>query len=180
MMKLRDSARVSDGAGEVLAHKEKGKHLLSGKRVFIAAPMSGFEDEAQFRQNRFSVLEMIEHMSNEYKPSDVYYAGKDIPNSTKFSGSSNALDRDIGELSHSDVFVLVYPRPVRSGVLVEAGYAIAAKMPTIIIVSSREHLPYMLKNADKASFDDLPPIAIEVADAGGFYSAFERAIQKLP
>ena len=136
--------------------------------LFIAAPMSALSSDEAYALSRDNILALVETLSASHGIGPVYYAGAAISGAAGFSGEENALRRDLEALRASRFFVLVYPSKIVTSALVEVGYALALRLPCLLLVSDRNDLPYLLNQA--AAFepgDLLPPLKIElIGDAG--------------
>lgn len=127
-------------------------------RIFIASPMSGFNDEIAYKENREIVLSTLDHLSNKSELQSVYFAGQHIKSKADFTPSKSALENDISALENADIFLLIYPDRVFSSVLIEIGYAMALNKSILIMIKKREDLPYLLKQAEEV----WPNITIEL------------------
>lgn len=142
-------------------------HVFERKaKVFVAAPMSGASGEASYQAARDSAMSIVRRLRSSEPEVDAYFAGAGIASKAEFSPQGSALEQDIGFLRRSDVFILVYPEKVLSSVLIEAGYAMALRIPMILFVRRRSDLPYLLQEAESVQDRSLiSPIAIrEYAD----------------
>ncbi|MDJ0601133.1 MAG: nucleoside 2-deoxyribosyltransferase [Crocosphaera sp.] len=128
-----------------------------GKRAFIASPMSGFSDDALYKQNRKVILGLASHLSVQYGFENVYFAGENLASKEQFNSSTIALERDMSELEQSDIFIFVYPDKILSSVLIEAGYAMALRKPMLILVREKKDLPYLLQEAEKTGGSSIFP-----------------------
>lgn len=139
---------------------------MQGK-LFVAAPMSGFDTVEAYQAHRDETLELVEHLENLPETASVYYAGRDIPSSGEFSGPNKALMLDLGGLIDSDAMIMLYPTKVVSGALIEVGIAIGKKIPVLIVVKDRADLPYMFREVDEFRFpnENLAPIRVICADS---------------
>ena len=132
----------------------------AGVRVFLAAPMSGFDSDTEYKEHRLIVNETCERLEQGIVES-VYFAGRDISSKSDFTKESDAFRSDFNALLNCDLFVLYYPKPVRSSVLVEAGMAIGSRKPCLFVAPHADDLVYLLRNAEEASgTSGIPPIAI--------------------
>lgn len=136
-------------------------------KAFIAAPMSGFGSDHEYKESRKIVLSLVEHLCSKYGASDenIYYAGKSISSQSEFDDATLALEADLGALDASEIFILYYPRKIASSVLVEAGYALARKKPMLLLPKNAGDLPYFFKQAHDASRKGRIPI-VEICEYG--------------
>ena len=134
--------------------------------LFIAAPMSALSGEA-YAAGRGDIVRIMERLSAVHDFGPIYFAGAAISGPEAFSGEAAALRRDLEALRRSRMFVLVYPSKTVTSALVEVGYAMALRLPCLLLVNAREDLPYLLKQAESGLASDiLPPLRIaELRDA---------------
>ncbi len=65
-------------------------------------------------------------------------------------------------LRAAHLFVMIYPGKIVTSALVEVGYAMALRLPCLLLVRDRDDLPYLLKQAERAGeAAQLPPIEIQ-------------------
>src|SRR5271166_5837456 len=115
----------------------------AGYDLFLAAPMSAL-DESDYATERAGVLAEVEHPGG-------------------FTGEADALRRDLTALRHARLFVLIYPGKIVTSALVEVGYALALRLPCLLLVRDRSDLPYLLNQAEQTDAGDLlPPMRIEL------------------
>lgn len=135
-----------------------------GKNVFVAAPMSGFPTDEGYREARTMVLRLIDGLSALRPESNIYFAGAKIESKAEFTGHEKALQMDLGALRKSDVFLMVYPEKLLSSVLIEAGYALALRLPTLVFVRRKTDLPYLYREAETLAGDPLLPNHVKIIE----------------
>jgi hypothetical protein len=126
--------------------------------LFVAAPMSAYADNAEFKNNRSRLVEFISGLRGSGKFDKIFCPAVELDDIDKFDQNEYAFAADLLALEQSDAFVLYYmpPLPVRpSSVLVEAGMAIALRLPSLFVVKRRGDLPYILKDADKVALSNV-------------------------
>lgn len=128
--------------------------------VFLAAPMSAL-DPSEYGTRRDDALKLIDTLSKKYGVSPIYFAGTAITQASDFTGEPEALRSDLTALRRSRLFVLIYPRKMVTSALVEAGYALALRLPCLLFARDKTDLPYLLNQAEElGSSDLLPPLRI--------------------
>ncbi len=150
-------------------------------RVFIAAPMSAFGDDSEYQASREAILGLRKRLVDDLGLDDAYYAGASVASTAAFDGPDNALESDLRALLAADLFVLLYPRKVLSSVLIETGYALALRKPTLIMVRNRADLPFLLRQAeDLSGRDPLPVIHVAaLSDDAGMFDAVRHGLSGL-
>jgi hypothetical protein len=129
-------------------------------RIFLAAPMSAFASDEEYRLHREIVGRVCEHLERDGGVS-VYFAGRHISESAGFDDPAAAFRADFDALITCDLFVLYYPGPIRSSVLVEVGMAIGRGKPCLIVPARRDDLVFLLKQAEnETGMGEIPPIVI--------------------
>ncbi|HME20006.1 MAG TPA: hypothetical protein VKI44_01340 [Acetobacteraceae bacterium] len=134
----------------------------AGYDLFLAAPMSAL-DESDYATERAGVLAVVEQLGVLPGFARVYFAGAEIGHPGGFTGEADALRRDLTALRHARLFVLIYPGKIVTSALVEVGYALALRLPCLLLVRDRSDLPYLLNQAEQTDAGDLlPPMRIEL------------------
>jgi hypothetical protein len=133
---------------------------LKNYEVFIAAPMSAL-DASEYADRRAEVLSVIDCLSRRHGFGSVYYAGASISHPEGFTGKAESLRRDLIALRGAGLFVLLYPAKMVTSALVEVGYALALRLPCLLLVHDKTDLPYLLNQAEQSAASDLiPPLRI--------------------
>lgn len=115
--------------------------------VFVSSPMASFLSDEEYVQERQKILEFIRDLKEYCGLKKVFYAGLELETQNDFQGDEVLAARtDFDAIEKSQYFILVYPEPLPSGVLVEAGYALALKKPSAYFVKQRKDLPYLLQH----------------------------------
>ena len=129
-------------------------------RIFVAVPMSVFASDAEYALHRDIVNQLCIGLEEAGNVS-VYFAGRAIDGASGFDDPKHAFLADFDALVRCDLFVLYYPAPVRSSVLVELGIAIGRRKPCLLAPARREDLVFLLQQAEnKSGHGEIPPILI--------------------
>lgn len=155
--------------------------------VFLATPMSSIVEDVDYAVHRNGIIHIMKVLKEECRVESVYFAGTAINSKKDFTPENLALQEDLVALSKSKLFFLIYPEKVVSSALVEAGFAIALKKPSLIFAKKRSDLPYLLVEAGGETNNPfLPPIIVEeystIVDLGnklcGLRSELDKLLQK--
>jgi pimeloyl-ACP methyl ester carboxylesterase len=119
--------------------------------VFIAAPMAGYQNNEEYKNNRVEILEIITHLKEKCNFNNIYYAGQNLKSADEFEAKPISLEMDVHVLKNSRYFMLVYPKEIVSSVLFEAGMALAFGIPSIYFVKNRKNLPFIMEQAGQAN-----------------------------
>jgi hypothetical protein len=115
--------------------------------VFVSCPMTSIEaDEYE------GIRQAVHSLSNEIAAlgSSVYSAMQRL--GTQHPDPENiAAEKDFTALKSSRHFVMIYPRPVMSSCIAEAGYALGAGIQSTYFVRKDDDLPYSLRGAIESS-----------------------------
>jgi hypothetical protein len=135
---------LADALDEARKRARPFKRLTAGRYV-LASPMASSGDYAADR----SVARDFAHLLHEYCGADVYYAGETVGTPADFDSESLAFQVNLAILQAACRFVLLLTEPVvkPTSVWVEAGLALALRIPSTYILENREWLPYILKRA---------------------------------
>lgn len=153
-----------------------------GYDAFVAAPMSALPGES-YAAGRADVLHILERLSAAHGFGPVYFAGTGITGPEGFTGEAAALRQDLEALRAARLFVLVYPERIVTSALVEVGYALALRLPCLLLVRDPADLPYLLNQAASADAADLlPPLRIgrlgNAAETAARIAAFRDAMRE--
>ncbi len=153
-------AAMSSAASAYAAFPDETRAEAHARRfdIFVSTPMSAYaSDEAAYKYNRSTLLDLFESLKKNSRFSNFFCPAVLFNDLTSFNGELDALAEDFLALEASQAFILYYmpPLPVKpSSVFVEAGMALAARIPSVYIVRSRADLPYMLRGADTFLVDE--------------------------
>ena len=112
---------------------------MKKKKVFLATPMSGFQNTEMYASYRKRLLELITALSNQY---EVYSEMQRAPSKEAFSSPETSVREDFHEIESSDLILFLHPCRMQTSTLMELGYACALKKP-VVLVGEPENLPYM-------------------------------------
>jgi hypothetical protein len=115
--------------------------------VFVAAPMAGTADEAEYQETREMTLKVINSLKRVCSFHTIYFAGEKLSKKAEFEAPFFSAKKDFDALRESQFFVLILPKPILSSVIVEAGFALALNIPSVYFVRDRKDLPFMLREA---------------------------------
>lgn len=118
--------------------------------VFVAAAMAGHNGDAEYTENRNTVLAMIEVLKQRCGFDSVFYAGMNMATMEDFDPEELALRKDMAALRESRYFILFYPKKIVSSVIYEAGWALILGKPSIYIVGDDQDLPFLMQEASQA------------------------------
>jgi hypothetical protein len=137
-------------------------HHQDSYDLFLATPMSSIVEDAEYVLHRRGIVKLIRRLKDELGIQRTYYAGASIAGQDEFTPENLAVDTDLIALVQSKVFCLIYPTRVVSSALIETGYALGLKKPSILFVRQRQDLPYLLAQAGTGQGSStLPPIIVE-------------------
>lgn len=126
--------------------------IVNKNKIFIATPISGFQNENQYKIYRKKVNQLIESLSKRY---EVYSEIQSITGSEVYDSPEDSLKKDFKAINKSNIFILLHPMRIQSSTLIELGYACALKK-TLVIVGEEKDLPYLAlglaKSNDNAYF----------------------------
>jgi hypothetical protein len=125
------------------------KHSIKHE-VFISSPMAAIQDDEKYRENRKSVMKIVEVFRKCCRFKSVFFAGHEIQSVKDFEVPDISARDDIQELRASKYFVLYYPEKIVSSVLFEAGVALELGMPSLYFVKDRNDLPFLMRQAEMA------------------------------
>lgn len=113
---------------------------MNNKKIFLAAPISGFAYENEYLEYRKKVLNLISFLrDNSFY---VYSEIEGVTNKDSYDSPEISVKNDFNRINNSDIFLLLHPKKSQTSTLIELGYAYA-KEKKIIIVGSTTVLPYL-------------------------------------
>ena len=125
--------------------------------VFLAIPMLAADD---YEASRHRAKRIVEALQLHCGVREVFWAGQTIEDSDHFEDPSVGLGRNMPYFRSATKFVMVYPEKVASGVLVEAGLAMALRAPAVYFVRDRSDLPWILRDVPGANDGQLGAVRV--------------------
>lgn len=122
---------------------------MSKLTIFLAAPMSGFKDELQYKKNRKNLIAFIKKLNKKFL---VYSEILHIQSMDSYDDPGQSAIKDFDEISRSDVFIMYHPMHMQTSTLIELGYAVA-KQKKIILIAQPDMLPYLALGLSSCSSD---------------------------
>jgi hypothetical protein len=117
--------------------------------VFLSSVLAGFHDDVKLQQEKQCALAVATCLERECNYT-VYYAGRDVGSFKDFDPAYLSARADIDALKQSRYFLLVYPEPVVSSVLFEAGIALDHCEASIYFVRNLQDLPNLMRRLAEA------------------------------
>lgn len=117
-------------------------------KIFIAAPMSGFQNDEQYIYYRDKVMLLLDVLSDKY---EVYSEVKNVLGTQTYDTPEESVKKDFEAINKTDIFLMFHPIRGQSSTLIELGYACALKKK-IIIIGIKEHLPYLVHGLAESDF----------------------------
>ena len=117
------------------------------KKVFISAPISGFEDKKEYEEFREFVLSLI--VSLRFAGFEVCSELEQISDSGDYDSPTKSVEDDLANIKSSELFLMIHPKRMQTSSLMELGFACAVSK-TIIIVGNKSNLPYLAKGLESS------------------------------
>lgn len=117
--------------------------------LFVSAPMTSVS-EKEYKKTRNLTLTAIKHIKDACQFQKIYFAGQYIDKANKVDPPSISANQDLNALRASKYYLLIYPSALVTSTIVEAGYALALKIPSLYLVHDINDLPFMLRGAAEA------------------------------
>ncbi|MGN6816258.1 MAG: hypothetical protein ACTHK3_09255 [Solirubrobacterales bacterium] len=139
--------------------------------LFLASPMASLSGKPAYEKERKAARDLKESIEN-FLGYSVYYAGETLESKVEFDSPLVAAEQNFDALHNARFFVLlsVSKATKPSSVTVEAGYALARRIPSLYLVRNVEHLPFVLRSLGSHKSPDLPAVDVEVVESA------ERAV----
>ncbi|WP_439531673.1 hypothetical protein [Marinobacter adhaerens] len=117
--------------------------------VFVSAPLAAFDSDDEIKEDHDKVAAVVNYLENTLGY-HVYWAGRKIEQRADFDDGSLSAHDDVEAIRDSRCFLLLYPKPIASSVLFEAGIALQNCLVSIYIAPARENLPFLMRHAAEA------------------------------
>lgn len=112
-------------------------------KLFIAAPISSFDNELDYIQLREKLLQIISRITDIFNDIQITSELIQIQSLKGFESPAISAKKDFLNIKECTHFIIFYPRKIVSSALIELGYAIALDKNILIITPNKETLPYM-------------------------------------
>ncbi len=122
-------------------------------KIFLAAPISGFENETEYLAYRKKVVELIDELKKDFVIMSELESVKKVES---YDSPEQSVIKDFRDIKEADCFMLLHPRRMQTSSFIELGYAYAMKKPSLIIAHP-EDLPYMVLGLNN---DEVPSLII--------------------
>lgn len=142
---------------------------MSEIKIFLAAPISAFKNEQEYKANREKILALINKLSVSFC---VCSEISNIGSFSSYDDPGESALKDFKEIDEADVFIMYHPIKMQTSTLIELGYAVA-KEKKIIMIAKPHTLPYLASGLDRfradikiisaAELDDAVAVQIEAA-----------------
>lgn len=120
-------------------------------RIFLAAPISGFENENEYLTYRKKVVELIDGLKKSFV---VMSELERVESVGSYDSPEQSVIKDFTDIKEADCFMLLHPRRMQTSAFIELGYAYAMKKPSLIIAHPKD-LPYMALGLNNKSVPSL-------------------------
>lgn len=112
--------------------------------LFLSCPMVTLT-----KNELVSMVQLLTDLENEARNRgySVYCAALRTHRAGGIEQENVAAATDLEALRASRNFLMIFPKPVVSSCLLEAGYALVAEIPSTYFVRNAKHLPYLLRGA---------------------------------
>lgn len=117
------------------------------KKVFISAPISGFEDKHDYEEFREFILSLI--VSLRVAGFEVCSELEQISHSGDYDSPTKSVEDDLANIKSSEIFLMIHPKRMQTSSLMELGFACAISK-AIIIIGKKSDLPYLAKGLESS------------------------------
>lgn len=138
-------------------------------KVFLAAPISAFKNEQEYKVIREKLLNLIEKLSVRFC---ICSEISNIESFATYDEPGESALKDFNEIDEADIFIMYHPIKIQTSTLIELGYAVA-KGKKVIMIAKPHTLPYLasglvtvspdVKLISTAELDDSIAVQIEKA-----------------
>ncbi|MEM7668832.1 MAG: toll/interleukin-1 receptor domain-containing protein [Pseudomonadota bacterium] len=118
--------------------------------LFVSCPMSAL-DKTKYKSMQAAMNQVCDVLLERQIVRTIYCATYDKGQPTDFDHPVFGTQKDFAALSESSKFVLIYPETLTSSCLVEAGFALARKIPSVYFIRNPKDLPFALRGVDSSN-----------------------------
>lgn len=120
--------------------------------AFISAPVASLK-EILFEMMKAEVLKIISVLTKVHKFQNIYYAGNEFTSKEEV-WRQEVIERRyvLDKINNSRYFVAIYPESVISSSLIETGWALSARKPTILFYKNLKDLPILLQKSKEVRY----------------------------
>jgi transcriptional regulator with XRE-family HTH domain len=111
--------------------------------IFVSAPMVGAGDG--YAKMRNGVVRLLNVLRVAAPGREVYCALEEIQSPDRFGDEALALAGNLSRLRRSTHLVALYPERVVTSVVAEVGMSLGLGLKTLVLVTDRSHLPWLLR-----------------------------------
>ena len=113
-----------------------------GKKVFIAAPISGYNNKSEYKLFRQFILLLIKELR--LVGFVVCSEVEQISREDNYDSPTKSVNEDFSNIHSSDIFLMLHPKIMQTSTLIELGYA-CADHKTVVLVGKTDNFPYLAK-----------------------------------
>jgi len=150
----------SDLKGRLADLRERLRRRTDSQRptdVFLACPMFGSDD---YRASQTLAHKVATVLRDSCGVGRVFFAAEDRASSDDFEEPATALQINMRPFRSARAFAMILPKPSPSGVLVEAGLALALGLPSVYFVPTRDTLPWILRDVSASAVEGFPTVRV--------------------
>ncbi len=113
-------------------------------KIFVATPISCFENEEQMLEYKESLIPFLCLLRKKH----IVNAEIEKIDNNDYGEPAYSVRHDFGLITECDVFVIHYPNKIATSALIELGYAVAFCKKIVIVVENIETLPFLGQGLD--------------------------------
>ena len=129
---------------------------MDSVKLFVSAPIAGFENDIEYVSYRELVCDLIERIKNSGSTKEIYSALSSIKSPEEYDSPQVAATQDLSELDRATHFIMFYPQKTPTSSLIELGVALAKNKKVLIVVNNIDDLPFMAQGLNA------PPYCVQI------------------
>lgn len=114
--------------------------------LYVSTPMASIDKPEYTKQREFLIA--LEKVLIQIGFKNIISPALAIDKQENFDGSTKANFDNYKEMKQVESFLVIYPKPLPTSVLVEIGYAIALSKNIVLFTKNLKELPFMLQEAN--------------------------------
>ncbi|MCD8013696.1 MAG: nucleoside 2-deoxyribosyltransferase domain-containing protein [Lachnospiraceae bacterium] len=123
---------------------------MSGRNIFLAAPISGFQEKKEYEDYRLMLTNLIAFLRE--NGHTVYSEIENVYDDTCYDSPGKSAMDDFSKISECDTFLMLHPKRMQTSTFIELGYA-CAKSKKLVIVGDMKDLPYLAQGLEESERD---------------------------
>lgn len=138
---------IKIGSANTVAKSKKEENKIYKYDAFFSSPMLGYKSDEKYMNEQDKVLQLIDSLKSYCQLKDIFYIGSKVKSAEGQGLPDVAVQESFKALESSRYYIGMFPEKVVTGAFIEAGFAIAHNISSVIFVHDIDDLPSLLKKS---------------------------------